>query len=290
MTNNKTLRLLFPQWQGGTMPEYYFGSRLLEFLAPKANGPVEEVPVDNPIGIELKKEDGINGRAMLLRQLNAAQNIIEKYQPDSIVILGGDCLVDLAPFAYLNERYSGELGVLWVDAHPDVMSPEVFTNAHAMVLGNLLGEGDKEFTNFVKQPLKSQNVLLAGLGNTVPFETAFLEKHTISSVGAAILNQRSDEVIEWIKKNGIKKLAVHFDLDVMSPTTFHSIYFSNPSATPNQFDGITQGKMKMEAVLRLITDVAKHTQMVGLGITEFLPWDAINLHKLLAKLPLIGTE
>jgi hypothetical protein len=29
-----------------------------------------------------------------------------------------DCLVDLAPFAYLNERYGGELAVLWIDAIP----------------------------------------------------------------------------------------------------------------------------------------------------------------------------
>ena len=56
-----------------------------------------------------------------------------------MVILGGDCLVDLAPFAYLNERYAGDLAVLWVDAHPDVLTPADFANAHAMVLGNLLG-------------------------------------------------------------------------------------------------------------------------------------------------------
>lgn len=287
---DKTLRLIFPQWQGGTLPEYYFGSRLLDFLAPKAKGPVEEIPVDNPDKTEINEENGINGRTMLLRQIKAANNAIEKHQPDSIVVLGGDCLVDLAPFAYLNSRYNGELGVLWIDAHPDVMSPKVWTNAHAMVLGNLLGEGDEEFRNVIKHPIKPQNVMIAGLGKTSPFEADFLKTHKISSVGPQILNQNSDKIIEWISRNGIKKLAVHFDLDVMNPREFRSLYFTDPTAKPNQFDGITKGEMKLSAVQRLITDVAKHTKIVGLGITEFLPWDAINLHKLLSKLPLIGQE
>ena len=66
-------------------------------------------------------------------------------------------------------------------------------------------------------------------------------------------------------------MAIHFDLDVMQPNEFHSLYFSNLSAKPNQFDGITQGEMKLEAVQRLISDVAKHAEIVGLGITEYQP-------------------
>ena len=45
---SKTLRLLFPQWQGGDNPPYYLGSKLLAWLAPPSAGPVEEVPVDVP--------------------------------------------------------------------------------------------------------------------------------------------------------------------------------------------------------------------------------------------------
>ena len=36
---NKTLRLLFPQWQGGNNPPYYLGAKLLDWLAPAASGP-----------------------------------------------------------------------------------------------------------------------------------------------------------------------------------------------------------------------------------------------------------
>ena len=44
-SNAKTLRLIFPQWQGGNNPPYYFGAKLLAWLAPEHVGPVEEVPV-----------------------------------------------------------------------------------------------------------------------------------------------------------------------------------------------------------------------------------------------------
>jgi arginase len=118
-----TLRLNMPQWQGGNRHEYYFGSKLLVWLAPPANGPVETVPVPEPKpGETLEVEDGILGRKALLRQARAAREAIEKHRPDRIVTLGGDCLIDLAPMAYLNTRYGGNLGVLWVDAHLDVLT------------------------------------------------------------------------------------------------------------------------------------------------------------------------
>ena len=62
--NQTTLRLHMPQWQGGNVHEYYFGSQLLAWLAPRANGPVETVPVPEPQpGEILEVENGILARA-----------------------------------------------------------------------------------------------------------------------------------------------------------------------------------------------------------------------------------
>ncbi|MFC3902109.1 arginase [Acinetobacter marinus] len=138
-THEKTLRLLFPQWQGGNNAPYYFGAQLLAWLAPEHNGTTAEVQVEQPTNVPLKLENGIMGRSVLLQQAQRAQALIDAHQPDKIIVLGGDCLVDLTPFAYLNEKYQDDLAVLWVDAHPDVMTPNEFQHAHAMVLGNLLG-------------------------------------------------------------------------------------------------------------------------------------------------------
>ncbi|WP_367174947.1 arginase family protein [uncultured Desulfovibrio sp.] len=61
---------------------------------------------------------------MVLQHLRAARKIIDEHSPDKIIMFGGDCLVDQASFAYLNERYKGNIGILWIDAHPDISPPK----------------------------------------------------------------------------------------------------------------------------------------------------------------------
>jgi arginase len=286
--HDKTLRLLFPQWQGGNNPPYFFGAQLLAWLAPAAQGPVEEVPVIEPDGQPLPLEGGIVGRAALLRQLRGARQLIDKHQPDRLVVLGGDCLVDLAPFAYLNERYDGDLAVLWVDAHPDVMTPDDFRHAHAMVLGNLLGEGDRDFADTVPVPLKPSNVMYAGLQQTLAVETATLQRLGLRSAGPAELATTSEPVLQWLRETGAKRLAIHLDLDVLDPTLFRSLLFAEPNIAPDTYDGVAQGKMSLDQVIRLLTDVAGVVDVVGIGIAEHLPWDALAMKNMLAKLPLLG--
>jgi arginase len=287
-SSDTTLRLVFPQWQGGNNAPYYFGSQLLAWLAPAPIGPVEHVQVPKPDGEALPLENGIIARNALLRQASNARELIEKHNPDHIVILGGDCMVDLVPFAYLNERYAGELAVLWVDAHPDVMTPKEFEHAHAMVLGNLLGEGDHEFVSTVKVPVKPENVMYAGLQQTTDMETAFIKRLNLRKAGPEELSETSEPVVAWLRIIGAKHLAVHLDLDVLDVNKFRSLYFGRPDAPENAFDGIAQGRMRMTQIVRLLGDVSRAVDIVGLGITEHLPWDAIELKNMLERLPLIG--
>lgn len=291
MVNNcdKTLRLVFPQWQGGNNAPYFFGAQLLSWLAPEANGPVEHVNVARPDGQSLHIENGIVGRGALLDQLDHAQHLIEKHQPDRLVVLGGDCLVDLAPFAYLNERYEGDLAVLWVDAHPDVLTPKEFEHAHAGVLGNLMGLGDGDFASAVKRPIKPANVMYAGLQETLDVETDLIRRLGLRSASPGDLADSSAPVLEWLKETGARHLAIHLDLDVLDPAFFRSLLFSRPDAPADAFAGIAQGKMTIDQVVRLLGDVAGAVDVVGLGVAEHLPWDALALKNMLAKLPLLGS-
>ena len=43
---------------------------------------------------------------------------------DRVITVGGDCAVDIAPIAAARARYGAALTVLWIDAHPDVYSPQ----------------------------------------------------------------------------------------------------------------------------------------------------------------------
>lgn len=285
-----TLRLVFPQWQGGNQPAYHLGARLLDWLAPAHAGPVEHVPVAAPVDARLPPERGIVARAALLQQLRQARQLIDKHQPERLVVLGGDCLVDLAPFAYLNERHDGELAVLWIDAHPDIMTPAQFEHAHAMVLGNLLGQGDADFAQAVARPLKPQNLLYVGMHDPSPWEAAEIARLGLRNVGPAQLaSQGSRPVREWFASTGARHLAIHFDLDALDPSLFRALLFARPDAVPGAFDGIAQGQLGMEQVVQLLADLDAVADIVGLGITEHLPWEALALQNMLARLPLIGS-
>lgn len=286
---HKTLRLIFPQWQGGNNRAYHFGSKLLAWLAPDPTGPVEEVPVARPTDSPLPVESGVVARNTLVEQQRSARKLIEQHQPDSIVVLGGDCLVDLAPFAYLNERYDGELAILWIDTHPDISTAEQLAHGHAMVLANLLGKSDDALAGEVKTPVKAENVLYAGVHDPSAWEAQEMARLGLSAVGPAELaREGSKPVLDWFRSTGAKHLAVHLDLDVLAPDQFRAQLIANPKGIAPYLEGVARGELSMEQVVSLLVDIAQVSDLVGLGIAEHLPWDAINLKEMLARLPLIG--
>ena len=282
------LRLNMPQWQGGDRPDYRIGARALAAIAPDAQGPEETVPV--PPAWEDKRPviDGIVSRRALLEQLAAARSAIARHSPQAIVTLGGDCHVDLAPIAYLSERYADDLAVLWVDAHPDVMGPAQFQYAHAHVLAMLMGEGDPEFVKNVPRPVDPSRVLYIGLTETTSFESEFIQKHKLAHLSPEDMAGSHEPVIEWLRASGAKQVAVHFDLDVLDPALYDFLLFHDPTAAPNAFDGVAKGRMRFAEVASILNAVAKEAEIVGLAVTEYMPWSAIELSKSLRTLPLLG--
>ncbi|MFC9774246.1 arginase family protein [Paenibacillus chitinolyticus] len=281
----QTIRLLMPQWQGGNNPNYSFGAELLAWLAPDNDQPLIHVPVQAYDGIPLENENGTYGRQQLLEQLEAAHHIIDAYKPDRIVMFGGDCLVEQAPFAYLNERYNGELGLVWMDAHSDLGRIVGYDYGHTLPLGNLLGEGDEEFAKHVKIPLNPENVFIAGINVQTDLDTEIIQRLGIKTAETQELMNSTKSIKEWIKQSNIKHLAIHLDLDVLDPKAFRSLLFANPEA-PYEFSAA--GTMQMSGLLNLIKELSEETDVVGLGITEHLPWDSINLRKLLGEIPILN--
>ena len=280
--DGSTLRLLMPQWQGGgDRPTYHLGGRLLTWLAPHSTAAVEEVPIDlRRDGLSVDR--GIFAREVVLEQAREAKRILERRRPSRVVVFGGDCSVDFAPFAYLNERYDGKLAVLWLDAHSDVSTPERVEqqdfNFHGMVLSALLGIGDPEFVAEVSRPIDASRVMYVGL-------RAFLEPLadlrdergiSIPNTSAEQVENDSGAVLEWLRGIGASQVAVHFDLDVLEPTEFNSAVWHDPNG------------LKVEAAIRLLADVSRHFDVVGLGITEYTPHDAILLSDMLRRLPIVS--
>ena len=217
----------------------------------------------------------------------AARQAIEKHHPDRIVTLGGDCLIDLAPMAYRHIRRGGNLGVLWVDAHPDVLTPKDFAQGNAQVLGALLGKGDPELVGEVDTPVKPSRVMYASLDAWMPVEGEVINELGLRRAGADSLADTSSPVLDWIANGGITHLAIHFDVDVLDPTKFGPVVFNEPDAPADALADVPRGRMAPDNVVRLLQDVAAACDVVGLAIAEYMPWEAITTRNMLRKLPLL---
>lgn len=284
----KTLRLLYPQWQGGYDESefpgqiYPLGARLLAWLAPESDAPLVEVPVESWTGSKAPKEGGVFYRQEIVRQMRAARSIIDAYAPERIITFGGDCLISQAPFAYLNELYKGKLGIVWIDAHPDITTPKDFDHAHAMVLGNLLGDGEALMASEVKLHVKPEQVVLVGVDGVFPHERETIDRFGLKVIPSKNLLHGSDVLTSWIRENGFERVAVHLDLDVLDPAVFRSLLFANPNV--KEHIESEHGKTRIRDIGRILKDVGGQVDVVGMSFAEHMPWDALSLKKMLGEL------
>ncbi|MFD1670699.1 arginase family protein [Agrilactobacillus yilanensis] len=285
----KTIRLLYPDWQAGAKPEYYLGSQLLAWLAPKNNQQKEiTVPVAKPTAIAaLTSENGVVAQSTVKANALAAQKILREEQPDRIITFGGNCLVSQAPFDYLHGQYGDDLGVIWLDAHPDISTPQIFNHEHAMVLGNLLGAGDPELATTVTQPFNAADILYVGLQQPTEDEVAILQELQLTYTLQDNAAVNAEEIQAWVAQHHFKKLAIHFDLDVLSPELFEGLYFTEPGVTDY---GAVAGKLAPTKAFKLLKQLLAENDVVGLTIAEYLPWSAAKLQQLFKELTIFKAE
>lgn len=280
-----TLRMVLPQWQGGVNPDYVFGAEVLAFIAPPSkSAETVRVVVNEDFATPLKKENGVDGESVLLAQLEETARILELKTPDKVIVFGGDCSISQAPFDYLSGKYGKKLGVLWLDAHPDISSPAETSHNHEMVLANIMGHGAPRFAEQMKHPVDAKRVMYGGL---IEEELRDMDS-AVRSFGIRIatpedLAENSRSIINWIKENGITSLAVHWDLDVVSPEDFRAILPAKPYLRKEDF-GAAVGVLTLAQVVRILGDANAYAEIVGLCIAEHMPWDAMNLRKALGNI------
>lgn len=287
MNNEKKIRLNFPIWLGGNNPVYKLGSDLLDFLAPKTEMEIIDIPVhENTIGVRI--EDGMTERSKVMTEFDTVSDVLSSKQPDKIIIFGGDCSCDFIPFAYLADKYKDDYGILWIDAHPDIQTTEHYPNVHAHVLGALMGKGqDTDLLSRVPYYISPKKVMIAGSHSHSEYEKSFLQKHQVNLCSPEVVMDGTDSLVKWIKDNGIKHLAIHLDLDVLNEKKFKPLYLNNPNKNESDFDGIPRGKLDVEHVIKWVDAANKNANVVGFGIAEHLPWEAMMMKELLNSLSII---
>lgn len=290
MAQDNTLRLIYPQWQGGNIakwitevkdPEqasrgYYLGAHLLDFLAPSTGQKTLTVPVSTEICNRVVT-DGVLDRDAIAQQTRAALDILDIEKPDRIVTLGGECSVSVVPFTWLASKYPDDVAVIWIDAHPDITLPgDVYPAYHAMAVTALMGNGDKKILGQLPAKIDPSKILFVGLRDWERDEIKVRQnEYGIKHLTPEETASGSEKVIEWLRNTGASNVAIHFDMDVLDP---HEIIAAV---------GMVPDGMKIAEVVRVINDVAKEKNLVGLTVAEPMPRTAIILKEMLNQLPLL---
>lgn len=286
----KTIRLVYPQWQGGDIVRwiteiedpavaargYYLGAQLLNFLAPDNGEETYTVPVNMDF-VERKTADGVLDRDVILAQTQAALNIVREVNPDRIVTLGGECSVSVVPFTYLAEKYDGDVAMVWIDAHPDITLPgDIYTGYHAMAVTACMGLGEKEIISQLPARIDPSRILFVGLRDWERDEIKVRQQqYGIKHLTPEEVRDDSHALREWLRACGASRVVVHFDMDVLDPAEIIAAV------------GVVPGGMKIAEVVRVINDIAEEKEIVGLTVAEPMPRTALRLKKMLSELPLL---
>eukprot|EP01053_Blabericola_migrator_P003623 Blabericola_migrator_1__3622@NODE_2081_length_3301_cov_530_573593_g1319_i0_p2_GENE_NODE_2081_length_3301_cov_530_573593_g1319_i0NODE_2081_length_3301_cov_530_573593_g1319_i0_p2_ORF_typecomplete_len290_score60_81Arginase/PF00491_21/1_1e36_NODE_2081_length_3301_cov_530_573593_g1319_i06961565 len=285
-----TIRLVYPQWQGGMIanlitdvePEeaargYHLGAHLLSFLAPNNGQQTLVVPVRTALK-ERVNQDGVMDRDDIVDQTRAALEMLRVTKPDRIVTLGGECAVSVVPFTYLADRYDNDVAMIWIDAHPDIDLPgDRYPGYHAMAVTACMGMGDEKIISLLPSTIDASRILLLGVRSWGRDETEVRRDDLkLKHIGAEEIADDSEVVKAWLRGTGASKVMVHFDLDALDPAEI----IAAVSKVPNG--------MKIEQVVRVMKDIAAERELVALTVAEHMPHVAINLKKMLSQLPLLS--
>lgn len=265
------------------METYYFGANLLAHILPQnEKQPLIKVELTPPDGKEHDIIAGIYARNEVIEGIHQAKTAIEKADPDRIITIGGNCLVSLAPFDYLHGIYEN-MGIVWIDAHPDVSTPQNnYPNAHAMVLGSLLGYGDSELSAQVQNSkFKANEILCVGLQELHNYQEDFLKDKGVDYQVQAETFLSDNKIKAFLQQ--FEHIVVHLDIDVLDAGRFHSTYFANKELVG---DGSGSGKMTMEKLSDTLKVITENSDVVGFTIAEYLPFDEYNLHNMLSDIKL----
>jgi arginase len=249
--------LLLPEWQGyGLNADVHRGATALARALFRDR---EFVTVDAPLEEALRIEAGVLGLASIAPRFERTLDVIRRAAPDRVVIVGGTCGVELAPVAYLNERYAGDLAVLWLDAHADLNTPASSPSGHfhGMALRTLLGEGPEPCTRPIARPLRPGQVFLIGVREFDPSEAEHVSRH-----GIPVLDDDAfldvTRVVDLLRARGCRRLYVHFDVDVLNPEGFPAALMHAPGGGPT-----------LELAASLISTLAAELDVVGFSVLEY---------------------
>lgn len=197
------------------------------------------------------------------------------------LVLGGDHSIAVGTMAgvasYLHKQ-SKRVGMIWLDAHGDMNTPESSPsgNVHGMPLASIMGYGPAELTGLadVKPMVEPRNVVLVGVRDLDSKERRLMKESGVHVFTMRDIDERGmrEVMAEALRFAGDDTAGVAVSLDMD---------FVDPSDAPGVGTPVRGGVTYREAHLALEM-IADSRSMVSFELVEINP--VIDLHNTTATL------
>jgi arginase len=241
----------------------------------EALGHIVEDAGNVPVAIPEQKKEG-DPHAKYLKEITAtctkqADLILKTLESGQVpVVLGGDHSVAAGTVAGVAEffhRQNQKLGLIWIDAHTDINTPDTSPsgNVHGMPLAAIMGMGPPELGKIYEftPKVSPQNCVLVGIR-----DVDAIERENVRQAGIAVFTMRDiDErgmrtvMEEALRIAGRGTAGYHVSLDMD---------WIDPEDAPGVGTPVPGGATYREAHLAMEI-IADHGRMVSFEVVEVNP-------------------
>lgn len=201
-----------------------------------------------------------------ISQENARLTHQELSAGKKVVAIGGDQSVSFGTVAGASAFCRGDLGLIWLDAHGDLMTHEntLSGNAHGMPAAAALGIGHPDLVNIFKAgaKIKPENFLAIGLKDLDQDEINLIREKNLSAVTIMDYLQKGfshiTEQIDALAKK-VKNIWVCLDLDVIDKTDALATLMG------------TKGSLNYREITHIAKYIGKKCPVIGLDVAELAP-------------------
>lgn len=189
------------------------------------------------------------------------------------VVLGGDHSVSMASVSaaarHLRSTHGSDadLGLVWVDAHPDLETPEASPDSylHATPVAHLLGLGRPELSGFggFAPKLRSANVVLIGLRDITTRERDAIAEHRIAAYTATD-----------VERTGIAEIASRTLTHMAERTAGFVLSFDIDGCDSSEAPGVgypERGGLTYREAMLVMEEASRAPNLVSLELVEVDP-------------------
>ncbi|GAA1669280.1 arginase family protein [Microbacterium lacus] len=247
--------VIVPQWQGSPSSramQLIDGAQAIAGDLPRSSCTTVEIPLEAGEAVET----GVH-RFSALRRSRELLELELAPIAEPVMLIGGDCGAAVGAVGHAAARHP-QLAVIWLDAHPDLHTPDSSPSGafSGMALRAVLGDGAEGLA--LRTGIPASRVVLAGARAYDPPEEEAVTALGVHTVDAAALTD-ADALAAAVAGTGADAVFIHVDLDVLDPAAMGGVTASVPFG------------VSLPDLIASIGRVRERWPLAGSSITGFAP-------------------